>query len=75
VFDGMRVAAAGVAIGVIGAIATTRLAAGLLYGISPRDPLTIGSVAAILLLVTAAANYLPARRAARVDPLVALRQE
>jgi putative ABC transport system permease protein len=75
VFDGMRVAAAGVTIGVIGAIATTRLAAGLLYGVSPRDPLTIGGVAVTLLVVTAAANYLPARRAARVDPLVALRQE
>jgi putative ABC transport system permease protein len=75
VFDGMRVAAAGVTLGVIGAIFTTQLAAGLLYGVSPRDPLTIGGVAGLLLLVTALANYLPARRAARVDPLVALRQE
>jgi putative ABC transport system permease protein len=75
VFDGMRVALAGVALGIVGAMLTTRLAAGLLYGVSPRDPLTIVGVATVLLAVAAVANYLPARRAARVDPLVALRQE
>ncbi len=75
VADGMRVAAGGVVVGVIAAWFTTRLASTLLYGVSPRDPVTLGSVAVILLLVAALANYLPARRAARVDPLVALRQE
>jgi predicted permease len=75
VADGMRVAVAGVVVGVIAALYTSRLAASLLYGVSPRDPLTIGTVAVILLAVAALANYLPARRAARVDPLVALRQE
>jgi putative ABC transport system permease protein len=75
VLDGMRVAVAGVVIGTVGAILTTRVAAGLLYGVSPRDPITIGAVAAGLLVVAAVANYLPARRAARVDPLQALRQE
>jgi putative ABC transport system permease protein len=75
VADGMRVAGAGVIVGVVGALLTTRLASTLLYGVSPRDPVTIGAVAGVLLLVAALANYLPARRAARVDPLVALRQE
>ena len=75
VADGMRVAVAGVVVGVVVAVFTTRLAASLLYGVSPRDPMTIGAVAGILLLVAALANYLPARRAARVDPLIALRQE
>jgi putative ABC transport system permease protein len=75
VWDGMRVAAAGVLVGVVGAFFATRLAANLLYGVSPRDPITLGVVVLVLLVVAAVANYLPARRAARVDPLVALRQE
>jgi putative ABC transport system permease protein len=75
VADGMRVAGAGVAVGVVGALFATRLVASLLYGVSPRDPLTIAAVAVTLLAVAALANYLPARRAARVDPLVALRAE
>jgi putative ABC transport system permease protein len=75
VFEGMRVAVAGVVIGVIAAMLTTRVAASLLFGVSPRDPLTLSAVAATLLVVAALANYLPARRASRVDPLVALRQE
>ena len=73
--DGMVVAGTGVAVGVVGAIATTRLASSLLYGVSARDPITIGSVALALLVVSALANYIPARRASRVDPLLALRQE
>ena len=75
VADGMRVALIGILTGIVAAIFATRLAATLLYGVSPRDPVTIGTVAAILLVVTTLANWLPARRAARVDPLVALRQE
>lgn len=73
--DGMTVAGAGVLVGVLAAFFTTRLAAGLLYGVSPRDPLTLAGVALTLLCMSALANYLPARRAARVDPLSALRQE
>jgi ABC-type antimicrobial peptide transport system permease subunit len=75
VLDGMKVGVVGLVIGVAGALATTRLASSLLYGVSPRDPATIVGVSAFLLLVVAFANYLPARRAARVDPLVALRQD
>jgi len=73
--EGMRVAMVGVAAGVAIALVTTRLAASLLYGVSPRDPLTISGVALTLIAVSALANYLPARRAARIDPLTALRQD
>jgi putative ABC transport system permease protein len=73
--EGMVVAGTGVAIGVVGAVATTRLASSLLYGVSARDPMTIATVAASLLVVSALANYIPARRASRVDPLLALRQD
>lgn len=73
--EGMRVATIGVVAGVIIALVTTRLASSLLYHVSPRDPLTIGVVVVTLLGVSALANYLPARRAARVDPLTALRQD
>jgi putative ABC transport system permease protein len=73
--EGMVVAGAGVAVGIVGAIATTRLASSLLYGVSARDPITIGTVAVTLLIVSALANYIPARRASRVDPLLALRQD
>jgi putative ABC transport system permease protein len=71
----MQVATVGVLAGVVIALVTTRLASSLLYDVSPRDPLTIGLVAVTLLGVSALANYLPARRAARVDPLTALRQD
>jgi putative ABC transport system permease protein len=73
--EGMRVAGAGVLVGVVITLLTTRLASGLLYGVSPRDPLTLTAVVVTLLAVSAVANYLPARRAARVDPLTALRQD
>jgi putative ABC transport system permease protein len=73
--DGMRVAGVGVTLGVVAALFATRFASGLLYGVSPRDPLTLTTVVVTLLVVSALANYLPARRAARVDPLMALRQD
>jgi len=73
--EGMELAGVGVLAGVVIALVTTRLASSLLYDVSPRDPLTIGIVVVTLLGVSALANYLPARRAARVDPLTALRQE
>ena len=65
----------GVAIGVPCALAATRVFASLLYGLSPSDPVTLTIVALTLLLVGAAAAWLPARRAMRVDPMVALRYE
>jgi ABC-type lipoprotein release transport system permease subunit len=68
-------AGAGVVIGLVAALALTRYLRTLLFEISPTDPLTLGGVAAILLVVALAASWLPARRAAHVDPAVALRAE
>jgi putative ABC transport system permease protein len=72
---GLALAAAGVAIGVVLALALARLIAGLLYSISPADPLTFAAVTIGLVGIVALASYLPARRAMRVDPIVALRAE
>ncbi len=73
--QGLGVAVAGIAIGVIGALALTRWVASLLVGVTPTDPVTFVSIPAILLGVTAVASYFPARRAARIDPIDALRDK
>jgi predicted permease len=73
--EGARMAAFGVVIGVGASLAITRLMSTLLYGISTTDPLTFVGVAALLSLVALLASYIPARRAMRVDPMVALRYE
>jgi putative ABC transport system permease protein len=65
----------GVAIGVIAALSLTRLMRGLLFEVSPIDPPTFASVALLLILVALLACYIPARRATRVDPMIALRHE
>jgi putative ABC transport system permease protein len=69
----MTLVAAGIVIGLIGALASTALLRHLLFGVSAFDPVTFATTAAVLLLVALAASYLPARRAAKVDPLIALR--
>ncbi len=73
--QGGTLALSGIAIGLAGAWITTRLMAGFLYGVSPGDPLTLASVALLLLAVALAACWAPARRAMRVDPMMALRYE
>lgn len=73
--QGMILTIAGVVIGIIGAIALTRLLRSLLFGIGPTDTLTYGVLATLLILVAFIACYVPARRATKVDPLVALRYE
>ena len=73
--SGLRIAAAGLAIGVLGALAVTRVLSGLLFGVGARDPVTFVVVPAALLVVSLAGCWLPARRAMRVDPVIALRGE
>jgi putative ABC transport system permease protein len=72
---GLRLTAIGVLIGALLAFGMARLIAGLLFGVKPADPLTYILVAAGLITVALAACYLPARRAAKIDPIVALRYE
>ena len=73
--QGLWLALWGLLIGLAGSLAVARLITGLLYGITPTDPGTLGATALLLLGVALLACYVPARRAARVDPMVALRHE
>lgn len=73
--DGLRLTVAGVVLGLLGAALATRTMTTLLYDVDPLDPLTFGLVTIVLLVVATLAAWLPARRATRVDPVVALRSE
>jgi predicted permease len=73
--QGARLAAAGATLGLVGALAATRVMRAALFGVSPTDPLTLAAVVAAMCAVGIAAAYLPARRATLVDPMVSLREE
>jgi putative ABC transport system permease protein len=73
--QGLKLVLVGIFVGLAGAWGLTRLMRTLLFGVTPTDSLTLGSVALTLILVALLACFIPARRATRVDPLVALREE
>jgi ABC-type antimicrobial peptide transport system permease subunit len=73
--DGMRLAAGGLVAGILLALVAARLVSSFLYGVTPADPLTFVGVSLLLLATMLAASWIPARRAAKVDPVVALRKE
>lgn len=73
--EGLGMSAVGVALGLVGAAALTRVLRSLLFGVTTTDPLTFASVAVVLSLVAIAASLIPARRAASIDPQRALRTD
>jgi len=73
--QGLRPALLGIVIGIAGAAGLTRFLASQLYGVDPMDPLTFAGVCIVLIVIAGAACWLPARRAARVHPMIALRYE
>jgi len=72
---GVNLAMVGTAIGLLGCLAVTRFVSSLLYGVAPSDPWTLASASLLIVTVTVLASWAPARRAAQVDPMEALRQE
>jgi putative ABC transport system permease protein len=72
--QGIGLVAAGIGLGLLGSLLVGRALSGMLYGLHPADPVSLGGAAAVLLTVAALACYLPARKASRIDPLLALRE-
>ena len=72
---GLTLAAIGAGLGLVGALLTARLLSKLLYEVDPTDPLTFGMSVLVLIVVAGVACWVPSRRAARIDPILALRQD
>ncbi len=73
--EGLRLGAAGVVAGLIGAVAITRVMASMLVGVNPTDPITFAAIVVLFALIAVTASWLPARRASRLDPMHAIREE
>jgi len=73
--EGLRLSLAGIVVGIVAALAITRLMTSLLVGVSPTDPVTFAAIIGLFALVAVVASYLPARRAAALDPIAAIREE
>ena len=73
--NGLGLAIGGIGVGLLASVAVTRAVQSLLFGVTPTDPVTFVGVSLLLLAVTLVASYFPARRAARVDPMMVLRRE
>jgi predicted permease len=73
--EGLKLSAIGIAVGVAGALAVTRVMATLLVGVNATDPITFAAITALFVLIAATASWIPARRASRLDPMAALREE
>ena len=73
--EGLRLATVGLVVGLLGAVASTRLLAGLLHGVSPADPTSFVAIALLVVAIAFVASYMPTRRAVRIDPVAALRAE
>jgi ABC-type antimicrobial peptide transport system permease subunit len=71
--DGAKVTSAGIGVGLVAAFALTRLMSTLLYKVNAGDPITFAGISTLIVCVALLANYIPARKASRVDPMVALR--
>jgi ABC-type antimicrobial peptide transport system permease subunit len=73
--EGLRLSAVGILIGLVGALTITRVMASLLVGVTPTDPVTFAAIVALFGIIAATASWIPARRASRLDPMSAIREE
>jgi putative ABC transport system permease protein len=73
--EGLRLSAAGMIVGLAGAFAVTRVMASMLVGVNPTDPATFAAIVALFAAIAMMASWIPARRAARLDPMSAIREE
>jgi putative ABC transport system permease protein len=73
--EGLRLSVVGMAIGLAGAFAVTRVMASMLVGVSPADPATFASIVVLFGVIAVTASWIPARRASRLDPIAAIREE